>query len=70
MAIDEVFEQKVDALMALESQTFEGGALGNAEEAAILLGDTPYDIDAARRASVETVALLTGGWDADIEARQ
>ena len=38
---------------------------GNAQEAAILLGDTPYDIDAARRASVETVALLTGGWDAD-----
>ncbi|MCA8987026.1 MAG: PIG-L family deacetylase [Planctomycetaceae bacterium] len=31
VAIDEVFEQKVDALMALESQTFEGGALGNAE---------------------------------------
>ena len=34
-------------------------------DAAILLGDTPYDIDAAQRASVETVALLTGGWDAD-----
>jgi len=31
VAIDEVFEQKVDALMALESQTFEGGALGSAE---------------------------------------
>lgn len=31
VAIDDVFEQKVDALMALESQTFEGGALGNAE---------------------------------------
>jgi len=31
VAIDEVFEQKVDALMALESQTFEGGALGNEE---------------------------------------
>ena len=29
-----VFEKKVDALMALESQHFEGGALGNAEEAA------------------------------------
>jgi N-acetylglucosamine malate deacetylase 1 len=27
--IDSVFEQKVDALMALESQTFEGGALGS-----------------------------------------
>jgi len=29
VAIDDVFEQKVDALMALESQTFEGGALGS-----------------------------------------
>ena len=29
-----VFDKKVDALMALESQHFEGGALGNAEEAA------------------------------------
>ncbi len=34
VAIDDVFEQKVDALMALESQTFEGGALGNAEKTA------------------------------------
>ncbi len=31
VAIDEVFEQKVDALMALVSQTFEGGALGSQE---------------------------------------
>ena len=31
VAIDSVFEQKVDALMALVSQTFEGGALGSAE---------------------------------------
>lgn len=34
VAIDDVFEQKVDALMALESQTFEGGALGSAEQMA------------------------------------
>lgn len=32
--IDSVFEQKVDALMALESQTFEGGANGSAEKMA------------------------------------
>lgn len=31
VAIDSVFEQKVDALLALESQTFEGGALGSQE---------------------------------------
>ena len=29
-----VFDKKVDALLALESQTFEGGALGSAEQAA------------------------------------
>lgn len=29
-----VFEKKVDALLALESQTFEGGALGSAEKTA------------------------------------
>ncbi|MFT5526239.1 MAG: LmbE family N-acetylglucosaminyl deacetylase [Pirellulaceae bacterium] len=34
IAIDDVFELKVDALMALESQTFEGGALGSAEKMA------------------------------------
>lgn len=32
VAIDSVFELKVDALMALESQTFEGGALGSQEK--------------------------------------
>jgi LmbE family N-acetylglucosaminyl deacetylase len=31
-----VFEQKVDALLALESQHFEGGALGSAEQAALV----------------------------------
>lgn len=34
VAIDDVFEDKVDALMALVSQTFEGGALGSAEKMA------------------------------------
>jgi hypothetical protein len=32
--VSSVFEKKVDALLALESQTFEGGALGSAEEMA------------------------------------
>ena len=32
--VDSVFEQKVDALMALVSQTFEGGALGSADKMA------------------------------------
>ena len=34
VAVDSVFEKKVDALLALESQTFEGGALGSAEKTA------------------------------------
>lgn len=34
VALDEVFEKKVDALLALESQTFEGGALGSEEQTA------------------------------------
>jgi phosphoglycolate phosphatase-like HAD superfamily hydrolase len=30
--------------------------------AAIMLGDTPYDVDAARKAGVRVVALRCGGW--------
>ena len=30
---------------------------------AIMLGDTPYDIEAATKAGVSTVALRCGGWD-------
>lgn len=29
---------------------------------AIMLGDTPYDIEAARRAGVDTIAVRSGGW--------
>jgi phosphoglycolate phosphatase-like HAD superfamily hydrolase len=36
-----------------------------APASALLLGDTPYDIEAAKRAGVDCVALLCGGWDAD-----
>lgn len=32
VGIDSAFEQKIDALLALESQTFEGGALGSKEQ--------------------------------------
>lgn len=30
---------------------------------AVMLGDTPYDIAAATKAGVKTIALLCGGWD-------
>lgn len=39
------------------------GKLRNDE--AVLLGDTPYDIEAATRAGVPTVALRCGGWGDD-----
>jgi len=39
------------------------GRLSAAE--AIMLGDTPYDVTAATRAGIATVALRCGGWDDD-----
>lgn len=33
-----------------------------APDAAIMLGDTPYDIEAAGKAGVRTIALRCGGW--------
>ncbi|HYW06842.1 MAG TPA: HAD family hydrolase [Longimicrobium sp.] len=32
---------------------------------AIMLGDTPYDVSAAKKANVRTVALRCGGWSAE-----
>jgi HAD superfamily hydrolase (TIGR01509 family) len=34
-----------------------------APDRALLIGDTPYDVEAAARAQVGTVALRCGGWD-------
>ncbi len=36
---------------------------GTTPDACIMLGDTPYDVEAASRAGVPTVALRCGGWD-------
>jgi len=34
---------------------------------AVMIGDTPYDVEAARRAGVSTIAFRCGGWsDADL----
>jgi HAD superfamily hydrolase (TIGR01509 family) len=39
-------------------------------EQAIMIGDTPYDIEAARRAGVATIAFRSGGWlDHDLAGR-
>lgn len=43
------------------------GRIGLPPEQVLMLGDTPYDIEAARRAGVGCVALRCGGWpDADL----
>ncbi|HXG90610.1 MAG TPA: HAD family hydrolase [Vicinamibacterales bacterium] len=40
---------------------------GAAPGDAVMVGDTPYDIEAARRAGVPTIAFRSGGWpDADL----
>jgi HAD superfamily hydrolase (TIGR01509 family) len=38
---------------------------GSSRRRAVMIGDTPYDIEAARRAGIATIALRCGGWDAD-----
>jgi len=38
---------------------------GVAPDQAIMLGDTPYDVEAALGAGVSTIALRCGGWDED-----
>ena len=37
---------------------------GSAPEQAVMLGDTPYDVKAARRAGLHVVAFECGGWAA------
>ena len=37
--------------------------LGLSADEVIMIGDTPYDIAAAKKAGVHTVALRCGGWD-------
>jgi HAD superfamily hydrolase (TIGR01509 family) len=71
VALDDLVPQRTSADDAEESKPDPDiiqAALRKAKlepRAAIMLGDTPYDIEAAKRAGVETVALLTGGWDCD-----
>jgi phosphoglycolate phosphatase-like HAD superfamily hydrolase len=38
---------------------------GVEKSSAIMLGDTPYDVEAARRAGIAIVALECGGWSRD-----
>jgi HAD superfamily hydrolase (TIGR01509 family) len=36
---------------------------GATADEAVLIGDTPYDIEAARRAGVQCIGFRSGGWD-------
>ena len=36
---------------------------GASPDRAIMIGDTPYDIEAAGRAGLATIAFRCGGWD-------
>jgi phosphoglycolate phosphatase-like HAD superfamily hydrolase len=41
--------------------------LGEDPDRAVMVGDTPYDIEAAARAGLRSIALRCGGWkDADL----
>src|SRR4029079_16903155 len=43
------------------------GRRGQPPGKVILLGDTPYDVEASRRAGIRVVALRCGGWgDVDL----
>lgn len=43
--------------------------IGMPAAAVVMLGDTPYDVEAARRAGVKMIALRCGGWgDQDLAA--
>jgi len=37
--------------------------LGERPRRAVMVGDTPYDVEAAHRAGVEAIAFRCGGWD-------
>jgi phosphoglycolate phosphatase-like HAD superfamily hydrolase len=71
VGLDDLIEQKTSANDADKSKpdpdivTAALEKAGLTASAAILLGDTPYDVEAGRRAGVDTVALLCGGRTAD-----
>jgi LmbE family N-acetylglucosaminyl deacetylase len=62
VSIDSVFEKKIDALMALESQIFEGGANGSEEKT---LDIPPASQPEARREYLRQRWIRYSGGDAD-----
>jgi HAD superfamily hydrolase (TIGR01509 family) len=39
--------------------------VGCGQERSVMIGDTPYDVEAAKRAGIRIVAFTCGGWSAD-----
>ena len=68
--VNDLFDEsatKDDAKRSKPDPDIIGAALeagGIDPSRAIMLGDTPYDVEAARRAGVDTVGLESGGWKA------
>ena len=53
-------------LAGLSDESAEGQRIAEARAEifrAIMIGDTPYDIEAASRAGLATIAFRCGGWD-------
>ena len=60
-------EEAKDSKPAPESVEVTLQKMGYLPNAVLMLGDTPYDIEAAKKAGVDTIALRSGGWkDADL----
>ncbi len=61
---DDAEESKPDADIVLAALR----RTGSRPDTTVMIGDTPYDIEAARRVDVATIALRCGGWrDADLK---
>jgi HAD superfamily hydrolase (TIGR01509 family) len=71
VGLDDLIDKKTSASDAENSKPdpdIVHAALEKAKlspQTAIMLGDTPYDVEAAKRAGVDTVALRCGGWDTE-----
>lgn len=58
---DDAAESKPDPDIVLEAIK----RAGYDKDDVLMLGDTPYDVEAATRAGVRCVAVRSGGWDAE-----
>jgi len=70
-AVNDLMEERATASDAKRSKPDPDivhaaiGESGIAKENLIMIGDTPYDIEAATRAGVKCIAFRSGGWNDD-----